>query len=51
VIGEMPGTDGFFINYVPWMGFSGALAAARITASQVQGKMPPVDFDVSCFAP
>jgi len=51
LIGEMPGINGFFINYVPWMGFSGALAAARITASQVQGKMPPVDFDVSCFAP
>lgn len=51
IIGELPGSHGFFVNYVPWMGFSGAPAAARITASQVQGKTPPVDFDVSCFAP
>jgi len=51
LIGEMPGADGFFINYVPWMGFSGAPAAGRIVASLVQGREPPVDFDVSPFKP
>ena len=51
VIGEMPGAKGFFINYVPWMGFSGAPAASRIVASLVQGLDPPVDFDVSRFEP
>ena len=51
VIGEMPGARGFFINYVPWMGFSGAPAASRIVTSLVQGRDPPVDFDVSHFKP
>ena len=51
LIGEMPGMPGFFVNWVPWMGFSGALAASRIVASLVQGKAPPVDFDVSHFKP
>ena len=51
LVGEMPGTPGMYLNWVPWMGFSGALAASRIVASQVQGRPPPVDFDVSYFAP
>tara|TARA_Y100000588_G_scaffold272635_1_gene288453 strand:+ start:29 stop:1168 length:1140 start_codon:yes stop_codon:yes gene_type:complete len=51
VIGEMPGSSGFFINYVPWMGLSGALAASRITASLTQGHKPPVDFDIVPFRP
>ena len=51
VIGEMPGSSGFFINYVPWMGLSGALAASRITASLTQGHKPPVDFDIAPFRP
>jgi glycine/D-amino acid oxidase-like deaminating enzyme len=51
VIGEVPGLPGFFINYVPWMGFTGGPAAGRIIASQAQGREPPVGFDVSCFRP
>jgi len=51
VIGEMPGLPGFFINYVPWMGFTGGPAAGRIIASLAQGREPPVDFDVSHFKP
>ncbi len=51
LIGEMPGLPGFFVNWVPWMGFSGALAASRIVASLVRGQAPPVDFDVSYFSP
>ena len=51
VIGEMPGSHGFFINYVPWMGFSGAPAASRIIASLAQGHIPPFDFDIAPFRP
>lgn len=51
VLGPLPGTPEFFMNWVPWMGFSGALAASRIVASLVQGREPPVNFDFSCFAP
>jgi glycine/D-amino acid oxidase-like deaminating enzyme len=51
ILGELPGSPGFFINYVPWMGFTGGPASGRIVASLVQGKPPPVDFDVAPFAP
>ena len=51
LLGELPLVSGFFINYVPWMGFSGAPAAARIIASLVQGQPPPVDFDLAPFQP
>lgn len=51
LLGEMPGTPGLFVNWVPWMGFSGAPAASRVVASLIQGHEPPFDFDVSCFAP
>lgn len=51
VIGELPGVSGFFVNYVPWMGFSGSPAAARIIASLLQGHAPPVDFDITPFRP
>ena len=51
LLGALPGAPGCFVNCVPWMGFSGAPAAGRIVASLVQGRRPPVDFDVSCFAP
>ena len=51
VIGEMPGAGGFYVNCVPWMGFSGAPVAGRIMASLVQGREPPVDYDISAFRP
>ncbi|MDE0061407.1 MAG: FAD-binding oxidoreductase [Gammaproteobacteria bacterium] len=51
LVGEMPGAPGMFVNWVPWMGFSGALAASRVVASQVQDLIPPVDFDVTYFSP
>ena len=51
VIGEVPGIPGFFMNYVPWMGFSGAPMAGRIIASLVQGRGAGVDFPVDAFAP
>ena len=51
VLGELPECPGFFMNYVPWMGFSGGPAGARIVASLVQDREPPVDFDLAPFAP
>lgn len=51
LIGEVAGAPDFFINYVPWMGFSGAPGASRIIASLVQGKDPPVEFDIRPFRP
>ena len=51
LMGEMPGAPGLFLNWVPWLGFTGSLAASRIVASLVQGRVPPVDFDVAQFAP
>ncbi len=51
MLGELPGTPGFFINYVPWMGFTGGPAGGRIVASQVQGRPPPVDFDLDPLRP
>jgi sarcosine oxidase subunit beta len=51
LLGEMPGVPGFFLNYVPWMGFTGGPAGGRIIASLVQGKPAPVEFDLSPFRP
>jgi len=51
LLGEVPGAPGFFLNYVPWMGFTGGPAGGRIVASLVQGKPPPVSFDCSRFQP
>ena len=51
IIGEMPVAGGFYVNCVPWTGFSGAPAAGRIVASLVQGREPPVDYDISAFRP
>lgn len=51
MLGELPGTPGFFINYVPWMGFTGGPAGGRIVASQVQGLPPPVEFDLEPLRP
>jgi glycine/D-amino acid oxidase-like deaminating enzyme len=51
VIGELPLVPGFFLNYVPWMGFTGAPAAGRIVASLAQGKLPQLDLDLAPFQP
>ena len=51
ILGEMPGQPGFFMNYVPWMGFTGGPAGGCIVASLVQGKAPQVNFDLSHFVP
>ncbi len=51
ILGEIPREPGFFVNFVPWMGFTAGPAAARIVASLVQGHAPPVDFDLTPFLP
>ena len=51
ILGEIPGQPGFFMNYIPWMGFTGAPAGSYIVANLVQGKTPQVNFDLSYFAP
>ncbi|MCZ8132824.1 MAG: FAD-binding oxidoreductase [Steroidobacteraceae bacterium] len=50
LIGEVPGLPGFFLCYVPWLGFTGGPAAARIVASQLQGRAPALDVDAGAFA-
>jgi glycine/D-amino acid oxidase-like deaminating enzyme len=49
ILGEAPGVPGFFVNFFPWMGFTAGPIAARIVASLVQGKVPPVDLDLAPF--
>ena len=51
VLGELPECPGFFMNYVPWMGFTGGPGGARIVSNLVQGREAPVDFDIEPFAP
>ena len=51
ILGEVGGVPGLFVNHVPAMGFTGGPASGLIVASQVQGKPPPVDFDVLPFVP
>ncbi|WP_301074788.1 FAD-binding oxidoreductase [Sphingomonas sp.] len=51
ILGELPGAPGVFLNYVPWMGFTGGPAAARAIASMVQGKPPPMEAPFDAFSP
>ena len=51
IIGEVPGAPGVFLSYVPWMGFTGGLAAARISASQVLDQPVDLPLAVESFAP
>lgn len=51
ILGELPGAPGAFINYVPWMGFTGGPAAALAIAKLVQGQRPDLGFDLAAFAP
>ena len=51
ILGPVPGLPGVFLNYVPWMGFSGGPAGGRIVASQVQGREPDCNFPLAPFAP
>ncbi|WP_174803158.1 NAD(P)/FAD-dependent oxidoreductase [Martelella limonii] len=51
IFGELPGLPGFFVNFFPWMGFTGGPVAARLVASMVQGREAPFDIDLAPFLP
>jgi sarcosine oxidase, subunit beta len=51
ILGELEGAPGFFINYVPWMGFTAGPAAARVIAHLVQGRPCPLGLDLAPFKP
>jgi len=38
ILGEIPGTPGFFLALFPWVGFSGAPMTARVVAEMVLGR-------------
>jgi glycine/D-amino acid oxidase-like deaminating enzyme len=50
LIGELPGQPGFYVCFVPWMGFTAGPLAGRIVANLALGREPPVDVDVRAFA-
>ena len=43
VLGEAPGVPGFFMNVVPWLGFTAGPMAARAVAQLIMGRDPAVD--------
>ena len=49
VLGEAPGVPGFFMNAVPWLGFTAGPIAARAVARLIRGLDPAVD--VTAFSP
>jgi sarcosine oxidase, subunit beta len=51
ILGEIRKSPGFFVNFFPWMGFTGGPIAARIVANLVQGKPAPFDIDLAPFLP
>jgi glycine/D-amino acid oxidase-like deaminating enzyme len=51
ILGELPHCPGFFINYVPWMGFTGGPAGGRIVADRVLGRPVSTDLDIDAFTP
>lgn len=51
ILGEIPRSPGFFINFFPWMGFTAGPIAARIVANLVQGRPAPFDLDLKPFLP
>jgi len=50
-LGEVPGQPGFFMCYVPWVGFTAGPGAARLVASLVQGRAPAFRVDPAAFVP
>jgi sarcosine oxidase, subunit beta len=41
ILGETSSVRGFFMCVVPWLGFTGGPAAARLVADQILGRKPP----------
>jgi sarcosine oxidase subunit beta len=44
LLGEVPQVRGFHMCVVPWLGFTGGPAAARLVADQILGRKPPAAF-------
>jgi sarcosine oxidase, subunit beta len=44
ILGETRQVPGFFMCVVPWLGFTGGPAAARLVADQILGRKPPAGF-------
>ena len=40
ILGEVPRVRGFHMCVVPWLGFTGGPAAARLVADQIMGRKP-----------
>jgi sarcosine oxidase, subunit beta len=51
IIGALPGHPQAFVCFVPWVGFTGSPAAARLTADLVLGRPPSFDLSLAAFAP
>lgn len=51
IIGPLPGHPDVQVCFVPWMGFTGGPAAARLTADLVLGRPPSLDVPLAPFAP
>jgi glycine/D-amino acid oxidase-like deaminating enzyme len=43
ILGELPGVRGFFMCFIPWLGFSAGPIAARTVAELVLGREPEAD--------
>ena len=51
IIGPLPGHNNAHVCFVPWMGFTGGPAAARLTADMVLGRAPSLPVPVESFLP
>lgn len=51
IIGPLPAHPDVHVCFVPWMGFTGGPAAARLTADLVLGRTPSLDVPLAPFAP
>jgi glycine/D-amino acid oxidase-like deaminating enzyme len=51
IIGEAEGRPGFYLAYVPWIGFTASLATAFAVADMALGRKPESNADLAQFAP
>jgi glycine/D-amino acid oxidase-like deaminating enzyme len=47
----LPGHPNAHVCFVPWVGFTGSPAAARLTADLVLGRPTSFDLSLAAFAP
>ncbi|MBU6166148.1 MAG: FAD-binding oxidoreductase [Alphaproteobacteria bacterium] len=51
IIGPLPGHPDALVCFVPWVGFTGSPAAARLVADMLLGRPPAFDLPMAAFAP